>query len=125
MRPIWQLHYDPLGHWALSTLVAAAPVVVLFSAIALWRIRIHLAALAALAVAFAIALAVYHMPASAAVAAAIFGGAYGLFPLGWIILNLIFLYELIIRRFTNRPGGAGPGPPRPSCADRVFLRCVF
>ena len=98
MRPIWQQHYDPLGHWALSTLVAAAPVVVLLTAIALWRVKIHLAALAALAVAFVIALALYHMPASAAVAAAIFGGAYGLFPLGWIILNLIFLYELTLQK---------------------------
>lgn len=98
MPPIWQQHYNPLGHWALSTAVAAAPVVVLLSAIALWRVRIHLAALAALTLALGIALAVYRMPASAALAAALFGGAYGLFPIGWIILNLIFLYELTVRR---------------------------
>lgn len=98
MPPIWQQHYNPLGHWALSTAVAAAPVVVLLSAIALWRVRIHLAALAALTLALGIALAVYRMPAPAALAAALFGGAYGLFPIGWIILNLIFLYELTVRK---------------------------
>jgi lactate permease len=98
MPPIWQQHYNPLGNWELSTLVAAAPVVVLLSAIALWRVRIHLAAVAALALAVGIALAVYRMPVPAALAAALFGGAYGLFPIGWIILNLIFLYELTLQK---------------------------
>jgi hypothetical protein len=90
---IWQQHYNPLGHWVLSTLVAAVPVAVLLSSIALWRARIHLAATGSLLLAWAIAVAIYRMPAGAATAAAIFGGAYGLFPIGWIILNLIFLYD--------------------------------
>jgi lactate permease len=94
MPTIWQQQYNPLGHWELSTLVAAAPVVALLSAIALWRVRIHVAAVAALALALSIALLVFHMPAPAALAAAAFGGVYGLFPIGWIILNLIFLYDL-------------------------------
>ena len=98
MNPVWQQHYNPLGSLALSTLVAAAPVVALLSAIALFRVRIHLAAAGALALAWVIAVAVYGMPAKAATAAAAFGAAYGLFPIGWIILNLIFLYELTVRK---------------------------
>src|SRR6185369_11489607 len=94
----WLQVYDPLGNAALSTLVAALPVVVLLSSIALLQIRIHYAALIGLAVALVIALVVYHMPAPAAVASAIYGAAYGLFPIGWIILNLIFLYQLTVKK---------------------------
>ncbi len=97
MTPVWQQHYNPLGSQALSTLVAAAPVAALFGAIALLRVRIHFAALGALALAWVIATAVYHMPCGAATASALFGAAYGLFPIGWIILNLLFLYELTVR----------------------------
>src|ERR1051325_5154080 len=93
----WAQNYDPLHNAALSTLVAALPVVVLLGAIALVRIRIHLAALLGLGTALAIALFVYSMPVKAAVAAAVFGAAYGLLPIGWIILNLIFLYSLTVK----------------------------
>jgi len=98
MPPVWQQHYNPLGSLALSTLVAAAPVAALLCAIALWRMRIHLAALGALALAWVIAVAVYRMAWQAATAAALFGAAYGLFPIGWIILNLIFLYDLTVQK---------------------------
>ena len=94
----WLQVYDPLGNPLLSTVVAAIPVVVLLSSIALLKIRIHYAALLGLAVALAIALAVYRMPGSAAAASAIYGAAYGLFPIGWIILNLIFLYQLTVKK---------------------------
>jgi lactate permease len=100
MPAIWQQHYNPLGHWIFSTMVAALPVVLLLTSIAVWRVRIHLAATGSLLLAWLIAVLVYRMPASAATAAAIFGGAYGLFPIGWIILNLIFLYDLTVRRGT-------------------------
>ena len=92
----WLQNYDPLGHALLSTLVAALPVVVLLGAIAWLHMRIHFAALLGLAVALAVALVVYRMPVSAAAATTIYGAAYGLFPIGWIILNLIFLYQLTV-----------------------------
>jgi lactate permease len=94
----WTQNYDPLGNAFLSTLVAAAPVVVLLSAIAWLKIRIHYAALIGLAVALAVAVAVYRMPVQAVAATTFYGGAYGLFPIGWIILNLIFLYQLTVDR---------------------------
>jgi lactate permease len=94
----WPQVYDPLGNAALSTLVAATPIVVLLGSIALLKIRIHYAALLGLAVAMIIALFVYRMPTSAAASTAVYGAAYGLFPIGWIILNLIFLYQLTVKK---------------------------
>src|SRR5579862_2294390 len=86
----WAQNYDPLGNVALSTLAAALPVVVLLGSIAVLKIRIHLAALLGLGVALAVAMFVFHQPAKLAGVTAVFGAAYGLFPIGWIILNLIF-----------------------------------
>jgi len=94
----WAQHYDPLGSAPLSTLVALAPVVVLFGSIVVVRIRIHYAALLGWGAALFIALGVYHMPVKAAGGATLFGAAYGLFPIGWIILNLIFLYQLTVKK---------------------------
>jgi lactate permease len=94
---MWTQNYDPLHNAFLSTLVAALPVVVLLGSIAVLKLRIHLSALLGLALALAVALWIYHMPVKAAVATALYGAAYGLFPIGWIILNLIFLYQLTVQ----------------------------
>src|SRR5262245_31797495 len=92
----WAQDYDPLHNTFLSTAVAAIPVVVLLGAIALGRVRIHVAAMLGLAVALLIALLIYRMPIQIATGTAMFGAAYGLFPIGWIVLNLIFLYQLTV-----------------------------
>ena len=94
----WAQHYDPLGNVFASTLVAATPVVVLLVSIAFLKIRIHFAALLGLGVALAVALGVYGMPVPVAGATALYGAAFGLFPIGWIILNIIFLYQLTVER---------------------------
>jgi lactate permease len=94
----WTQTYDPLGHAFLSTLVAALPIVVLLGSIAWLRIRIHFSALLALGVALGVAVLVFHMPGKAAVATTLYGAAFGLFPIGWIVLNLIFLYQLTVDR---------------------------
>ena len=93
---IWEQNYDPLHNVLLSTLVAAIPVVVLLGTIAFLKIQIHFAALLGLATSLAVAVGVFHMPGEAAAASALYGAAYGLFPIGWIILNLIFLYQLTV-----------------------------
>jgi len=92
----WTQNYDPFHNAFLSTTVAALPVVVLLTSIAVLGIRIHIAAITGLAVALGVAIAAFGMPVKMAAAAAVFGAAYGLFPIGWIILNLIFLYQLTV-----------------------------
>jgi lactate permease len=94
----WPQNYDPLGNAVLSTLVAAIPVVMLLGFVAFLHIRIHIAALIGLAIALLLAVGVYKMPADAAAATTLYGAAFGLFPIGWIILNVIFLYQLTVQR---------------------------
>src|SRR3989475_11829703 len=111
----WLQNYDPLGNAFLSTTVAALPVVVLLSAIAFFHIRIHFSALLGLVVALAVALFAYGMPVKAAAATTLYGAAYGLFPIGWIILNLIFLYQLTVKKglfevLRNSLGSFAPDP---------------
>jgi lactate permease len=95
---VWTQNYDPLHNPTLSTLLAAAPLVVLLWSIAILRIRVHFAALCGLVVALAIASGVFRMPVVAAASATVYGAAFGLFPIGWIILNVIFLYQLTVQR---------------------------
>ena len=90
----WSQVYAPLG--GPSALVAAIPVVVLLALLAFWHVRAHIAAGVALLAAGLIAVGIYGMPARLAVAAAGYGAAFGLFPIGWIVLNAIFIYELSV-----------------------------
>ena len=94
----WSQVYDPLGHPLLSTILAAVPVIVLLGALGVLKMRAHNAALLALGTSLLIAIAVFGMPASMALASVLFGATYGLFPIGWIILNVIFLYQLTNER---------------------------
>ena len=96
---MWSQVYDPLGSMVLSTAVAAVPIVVLLGAIGLFNIRAHIAAMLGLVAALAVAIFAYGMPAQMAGLAAAYGAAFGLLPIGWIILNVIFLYQL-----TNEKG---------------------
>ena len=90
----WSQVYDPIGNAFLSTVLAALPVVVLLGGLAFLHLRAHVAALAGLAAALLIAIGVFGMPTQMALATAGYGAAYGLLPIGWIILNVIFLYQL-------------------------------
>ncbi len=90
----WPQGYDPLGHWWLSALVATLPVVVLLGSLALLHIKAHFAALLGLATSIICAIWIFGMPASLAAKTAVLGAGYGLLPIGWIILNVIFMYQL-------------------------------
>jgi lactate permease len=90
----WNQIYDPMGSPALSTALAALPIVVLLGLLAFLKIRAHIAALLGLGSAAAISIFFFGMPTGKALATSLFGAAYGLFPIGWIILNVIFLYNL-------------------------------
>jgi lactate permease len=87
----WIQVYDPLGNAWLSTLAAALPIVLLLVALAVLEWKAHWAALAGLTAALLISVFIYGMPVPAAAATAVYGAAYGLFPIGWIILAAVFL----------------------------------
>ena len=101
MTPVgtWAQAYDPTGQWWLSTLIAAIPIAVLLGTLGLLHFKAHYAALLGLASAVIVAIGVFHMPVKMAGTTVIFGAAFGLFPIGWIILNVIFMYQL-----TNETG---------------------
>jgi lactate permease len=94
----WLQVYDPLHSPVWSTAAAALPIVVLLGTIAILRLRAHYAALLGLGTALAVAVGVLGMPVQLAGKAALLGAAYGLLPIGWIILNVIFLYQLTMGR---------------------------
>ena len=94
---MWQHNYEPLGgSLALSALVAAIPIVVLFLMLGVWRKPSWIAALSALGSALVVALAVYGMPASLALVSVVYGAAYGLFPIAWVVFSSIMLYRLVV-----------------------------
>jgi len=94
----WLQVYDPLGNAVLSTSVAALPILVLLGSLGVFKVKAHIAALLGLATSLLVAVAVFRMPFGMIVASAGYGGAYGLFPIGWIILNVIYLYQLTNER---------------------------
>jgi lactate permease len=93
---VWSHVYNPLGSAFLSTLAAAIPAALLLALIASGKIKVHLAAVLALTVAILIAIFVFTMPAEMALRATAYGALIGFFPIGWIILNVIFLYRLTV-----------------------------
>ncbi|HEY4791523.1 MAG TPA: L-lactate permease [Actinomycetes bacterium] len=97
MLAVWIQRYEPVANnLALSALVAALPVIVLLGLLGMVRIKAHYAALAGLATAVLVALLVYGMPAPMATAALANGALFGLFPIGWIVLTAMFVYDLTV-----------------------------
>jgi lactate permease len=93
---MWNQVYDPFNSAVLSTLAAALPVVSLLVLIASGKVKAHLAAVIALVVAILVAIFLFTMPAGLALRAAVLGAVAGFFPIGWIVLNVIFLYRLTV-----------------------------
>jgi lactate permease len=93
----WDQTYDPTGRWWLSTMVASLPVILLLGAMAVLRMKAHIAAVLGLATALAVAIAVFHMPVRLALTTTVYGAGYGIFPICWIIVPVIFLYQLTVK----------------------------
>ena len=93
----WQQIYDPFGSMLSSSLLAAIPVVVMLVALGFLHIKAHVAAALGLAAALLVAVFAYQMPAGMAGRAALLGGFTGLLPIGWIVLNIIFLQQLCVQ----------------------------
>jgi lactate permease len=95
---MWDQVYDPLHSQVLSTLAAALPVVTLLVLIASNKVKAHIAAIIALIVANLVAIAIFTLPADMSLRATILGAVTGFFPIGWIVLNVIFLYRLTVEK---------------------------
>jgi len=93
---MWNQVYDPFNNTVLSTIAAALPVVTLLLLIASNKVKAHIAAVVALIVANIVAIFLFTMPADMSVRATLLGAVTGFFPIGWIVLNVIFLYRLTV-----------------------------
>jgi lactate permease len=93
---MWNQVYDPFDNAVLSTLAAALPVVTLLVLIASGKVKAHIAAIIALIVAILVAILLFTMPTGLALRASVLGAVIGFFPIGWIVLNVIFLYRLTV-----------------------------
>jgi len=93
----WSQIYTPLGSLWLSALVAAIPIIFFFAALAILRIKGHVAGGITLALALLVAIFAYGMPVPQALASAVYGFAYGLWPIAWIIITAVFLYKVVER----------------------------
>jgi lactate permease len=92
----WNQNYDPMGHWWLSTLVAALPILVLLGLLAGLKVRAHLCAIAGAATAIICAILVFKMPALLAVSSFFYGSAFGLLKIVWIVIAAVFLYDISV-----------------------------
>lgn len=95
---MWNQVYNPLNSTALSTLAAAIPVVTLLVLIASNKVKAHIAAIIALIAANLVAIFIFTMPANLSIRSTILGAVTGFFPIGWIVLNVIFLYRLTVEK---------------------------
>src|SRR5271154_5310693 len=93
---VWDHVYNPFNNTALSTIAAAVPVVTLLVLIASGKVKAHIAAIIALVIANLIAIFVFTMPAGMSIRASLLGVVSGFFPIGGIVLNVIFLYQLTV-----------------------------
>jgi len=95
---MWNQIYDPLHSGFLSTCAAALPVLTLLVLIASNKVKAHIAAVIALIVANLVTIFIFTMPADMSLRATVLGAVTGFFPIGWIVLNVIFLYRLTVEK---------------------------
>ena len=94
---MWQHNYEPIGgSLGVSALVAAIPIIVLFVMLGVLRKPSWMSALAALASGLIVALVVYGMPTNLAIISVVYGAAYGMFPIAWVVFSSIMLYRLVV-----------------------------
>jgi lactate permease len=92
----WTQIYDPLGHWWLSTLVAALPIFVLFGLLAGLKVKPHWCAIAGAATAVAVAIIFFKMPPPLAAMSFGYGVAFGVLKIAWIVLAAVYLYDISV-----------------------------
>ncbi|MEV6296166.1 L-lactate permease [Streptomyces sp. NPDC051896] len=93
----YQQDYTPVGHsLGLSSIIAILPLLVLFVLLGVVRMKAWLASLISLVVAVVLAVAVYSMPLADALNSGLLGAAFGFFPIMWIVINAIWVYNLTV-----------------------------
>ncbi len=92
----WTQVYDPLGHWWLSTLIAALPIIVLLGLLAGLKVRPHWCAIAGASTAVLCAMLIFGMPAKLAITSLFYGAAFGLLKIVWIVIAAVFLYDISV-----------------------------
>ena len=92
----WAQVYDPIGHWWLSTAVAALPIIVLFSLLAGLKVKPHWCAMAGALTAITVAVLFFHMPLLLAAASFTYGVAFGILKIAWIVLAAVYLYDISV-----------------------------
>jgi lactate permease len=92
----WTQVYDPFGHWWLATLVAALPIIVLFSLLAIFRVRPHWAALAGATTATLVASLAFGMPWTLSTVSFAYGAAFGVLKIAWIVVAAVYLYDIAV-----------------------------
>ena len=97
MQTLWQQNYDPAGNIWISALVALIPIVFFFLALTKLRLKGWQAGTGTVLLSLAVALFFYRMPVSAALASAVYGFFYGLWPIAWIIVAAVFLYKISVK----------------------------
>jgi len=97
MQTLWQQNYDPAGNIWVSALVALIPILFFFLALTKLRLKGYQAGTVTVVLALAVALLFYRMPVSAALASAVYGFFYGLWPIAWIIVAAVFLYKISVK----------------------------
>ncbi|MDR2328216.1 MAG: L-lactate permease [Comamonas sp.] len=97
MQTLWQQNYDPAGNIWVSALVALIPILFFFLALTKLRLKGYQAGTVTVVLALAVALLFYRMPVSAALASAVYGFFYGLWPIAWTIVAAVFLYKISVK----------------------------
>ena len=92
----WVQQYEPVGGIAVSALLAAVPLIILFYMLAIRRAKGHIAAAAGLIGALVVAIAVWKMPVSLAISSTLYGAAFGLFPIIWIVITAVWVYNMTV-----------------------------
>src|SRR6266700_720419 len=92
----WTQVYDPLHNWVFSTLVAALPILVLFGMLAGLRVKPHWCAIGGAATAVLVAVAIFGMPVQLAGMSFLYGVAFGVVKIAWIVLAAVFLYDISV-----------------------------
>ena len=125
----WTQVYDPLGHWWLSTLVAALPIIVLFTLLAGLKVKPHWCAIAGAFTAVVVGILVFHMPAALAISAFAYGVAFGVLKIAWIVLAAVYLYDISVETGSSKYEGIDrryhAGSPPASSSRRLLLRRVY